>query len=156
MWRRRTLAISLACIPRTLTRRRALRVGIACLIGVLSLMWAHGSLTVSVAATSTATPLGVGQNFGGRLVTAANQLRISPKVATTAGDALVAIVEVRRNSGLTTVSNISDGSGDVWFRATSVHNAQTPLAGIPMQRESISPAEQHYLAAHPVNPDDPT
>ena len=33
---------------------------------------------------------------------------------------------------------------------------QTPLTGIPMQRESISPAEQHYLAAHPVNPDDPT
>jgi hypothetical protein len=224
------------------------------LIGVLSLMWAHGSLAVSVRATSTATPLGVGQNFGGRLVTAANQLRISPKVATTAGDALVAIVEVRRNSGLTTVSNISDGSGDVWFRATSVHNGtddeelwyvagaqsiptsgkitiktalsraiaatvvelqgiatgasldvtatssgvsaspsigpsaatidaneiaigdtgvtepdalresdqtrrgdlQTPLTGIPMQRESISPAEQHYLAAHPVNPDDPT
>lgn len=85
-------------------------------------MWAHGSLAVSVRATSTATPLGVGQSFGGRLVTAANQLRISPKVATTAGDALVAIVEVRRNSGLTTVSSISDSSGDVWFRATSVHN----------------------------------
>lgn len=123
MWRRRPLVFSLARIKTTLTGRRGLRLGISCVIGALCLMWAHGSLTVSVQATSTtATPLGVGQNFGGRLVSPASQLRISPKATTTAGDALVAIVEVRRNAGLTAVSSVKDSSADLWSRATAVHN----------------------------------
>jgi phospholipase C len=34
--------------------------------------------------------------------------------------------------------------------------SQTPLAGIRMQQQTITPAEQQYIAAHPGDPDDPT
>jgi phospholipase C len=34
--------------------------------------------------------------------------------------------------------------------------SQTPLAGVPMRQQTISLAEQQYLATHPGNPDDPT
>ncbi|MFI5286997.1 MAG: alkaline phosphatase family protein [Candidatus Dormibacteria bacterium] len=82
-------------------------------------------MTVSVRATSAATTPAMVQNFGGRLTSASTQLKISPKATTTAGDALVAVIEVRRNAGLTSVTSVNDSSGDFWFRATSAHNGTT-------------------------------
>jgi phospholipase C len=125
MWRRRPLAISSAGIAKTLTGRRALRLGVFGVAGALSVVWVHGSLTLSVRATSASASLGVVQSFGGRLTSAGNQLRISPKAPTNAGDALVAVVEVRRNRGLTTVASVTDTSGDSWVRASSVHTGTT-------------------------------
>jgi hypothetical protein len=40
--------------------------------------------------------------------------------------------------------------------ANAFNYSQTPLVGIRMQHQTISLAEQQYLAAHPANPDDPT
>jgi phospholipase C len=122
MWRRRPLVFSFARIKSTLTGRRALRLGVACGIAALTLVWLHGSMTVSVRATSAATSPAMVQSFGARLTSASTLLKISPKTTTTSGDALVAIVEVRRNAGLTTVRSVNDTSGNFWFRATSVHN----------------------------------
>jgi len=122
MWRRRHLAVSPAAIRRTLTGRRVLRLGVFGVIGALSLVWVHGSLPVSVRATSAPASLGVVQNFGNRLTTAGAQIEASPKAATTAGDTLAAVIEVRRGSGLTTVTSVTDTGGDTWVKAASVHN----------------------------------
>ena len=40
--------------------------------------------------------------------------------------------------------------------ANAFDYSQTPIAPIPMEHETISPAEQQYIAAHPGDPDDPT
>ena len=100
MWRRRPLSGVPARISSTLTRRRALRLAVLGMIGALTLLWLHGSLPASVSATSAATSPGVVQNVEAHLTTAATQLKVSPKVATTPGDVLAGIVEVRRTSGL--------------------------------------------------------
>jgi phospholipase C len=122
MWRRRHLAVSPAAIRRTLTGRRALRLCVFGVAGALSLVWVHGSLPVSVRATSAPAPLAEVQSFGNRLTTAGTQVEASPKAATTAGDTLGAVIEVRRGSGLTTVASVTDTGGDTWVKAASVHN----------------------------------
>ncbi len=122
MWRRRPLSAVLARISKTLTSRRALRLAVLGVIGAVTLMWLHGSLPASVRATSASTSPGVVQNFEARLTSAGTQIKVSPKIATTPGDTLVSIVEVRRTSGLTMVTSVTDGAGDSWVRAASVHN----------------------------------
>ena len=125
MWRRRPLAVSLARIPANLTGRRALRLGIFGLMGALTLIWVHGSLPVSVRATSASTSLGVIQSFGKGLTSGKNQITLSPPAATTAGDMLVIIVDVRQNRGLTSVTSVTDSSANSWVRATFVHVRNT-------------------------------
>jgi phospholipase C len=122
MWRRRPLTVSRASLSTFLSGRRALRLAILGVVGALMLVWVRGSAPASVTATATATSAAVVQNFGSRLTTAGTQIRLSPKVATHVGDALVAIVEVRRITGLTMVTSITDSGGDSWARAASVHN----------------------------------
>ncbi len=122
MWRRRPLSSVPARISRTLTRRRALRLAVFGVLGALTLMWLHGSLAASVRATSAATAPGVVQNVEAHLTSADTQIKVSPKVATTPGDVLAGIVEVRRTSGLTMVTSVTDSAGDSWVRGASVHN----------------------------------
>jgi phospholipase C len=122
MWRRRPLTVSRATISRTVTSRRALRLAMFGIIGALTLVWVRGSVPASVHATATTTSAAVVQNFGRRVTTAATQMNLSPTVATHAGDMLVGIVEVRRTSGLTKVTSITDSGGDSWTRAASVLN----------------------------------
>jgi phospholipase C len=125
MWRRRPLAISLARITASVTGRRALRLGIFGLMGALTLIWVHGSLPVSVSATSTSTSLGVVQSFGSGLTAGKNQITLAPPTSTTAGDMLVIIVDVRQNRALTSVSSITDSSANPWVKATFVHVRNT-------------------------------
>jgi len=122
MWRRRPLTVSRATISTTLTKQRAARLAIFGVIGALTLVWLRGSVPSPVRATAEVSAAAVVQNFGSRLTTAGTQLKLPPKVATHAGDTLVALVEVRRISGLTMVTSITDTSGDLWTRAASVHN----------------------------------
>ncbi len=114
MWRRRSLTVSRASLSRALTSRRVLRLAILGFIGALTLVWLRGSVPEPVHATSTTAA--VVQNFGSRLTTAGTQIKVLPKGATHAGDLLVAVVEVRRSSGLTMVTSVTDSGNDSWSR----------------------------------------
>ena len=69
--------------------------------------------------------VGVVQSFGKGLTSGKNQITLSPPAATTAGDMLVIIVDVRQNRGLTSVTSVTDSSADSWVRATFVHVRNT-------------------------------
>jgi phospholipase C len=58
------------------------------------------------------------QSFGNALTHGSNQISLAPPVATTTGDLLVLIVEARQNRALTSVSSITDSSGNAWIKAT--------------------------------------
>jgi phospholipase C len=105
--------------------RRVARLAMFALTAAMTLLWAHGSIAIPVGATSAVTSPSVVQSFGSALATARTQLSVSPNVATSAGNLLVLVVEVRRSNPLATVSRVSDTGGNSWAKAAAVHRGST-------------------------------
>jgi len=107
----------------------------------ITLLWARGPIAIPVGATSTSTSPGVVQSFGSAVATAKPQLSASPQVATTAGDLLVIVVELRRANATVTVSRVTDTGGNSWAKADVVHRGSTDEEmWYAMSVSSISPS----------------
>jgi len=127
MWRRPSLLSSSAPIVKIfVTRprsRRLLRLGVSGLLLVMTATLASGSVPVSVAATPTS--LGAVQSFGAALTSASSHLSASPSIATTSGDLLALVVEVRNTKATATVTGVTDSSGNSWVKAAAVHKGKS-------------------------------
>jgi phospholipase C len=131
MWRRRSFVVARASIVGALLgrsqSRRLLRFGVFGLILATTVGWPRGSLAISIRGTSAS--VGVVESFSAANATLASQLNASPSVATTAGDLLVDVVQVRNATVASTVTGITDSGGNAWVKAGSAqrHEADEEL-----------------------------
>lgn len=102
---------------------RLVRLGSVGFIAAVTLIGSTGPVDVSGRALSTSPS--VVQSFGGALDTASGQLIAAPTVATSSGDLLVLVVEVRDLTSISTVKSVSDSGHNSWVKAAAAHTGKT-------------------------------